>query len=152
MLRAATVVLDFFEAVPVTEMQSPAASELTASVTVLENWVVAVQLDGGLSGAGVLHLHGRATQRGDAPRCAGRLVGRGGAGRAAAVATATSAVTPPPTSCAQRRRFVRWLVGVCICIVPLSLSSCCDLRNRTVDFYSLRSASIGARDAARLAG
>ena len=44
MLRAAIVVLDFFDGVPVTVTQSPAASELTASETVLENCVVVVQL------------------------------------------------------------------------------------------------------------
>ena len=43
-LRAAMVVLDFFETVPVTETQSPAASALTASDAVLENCVVDVQL------------------------------------------------------------------------------------------------------------
>ncbi len=42
--RAAMVVLDFFEGVPVTLTQSPAATALTASVTVLENCVVDVQL------------------------------------------------------------------------------------------------------------
>ena len=41
--RAAMVVLDFFEAVPVTVTQSPAVSELTDSVTLLENCVVGVQ-------------------------------------------------------------------------------------------------------------
>jgi hypothetical protein len=41
--RAAMVVLDFFDAVPVTVMQSPVASALTASVTDLENCVVVVQ-------------------------------------------------------------------------------------------------------------
>ncbi len=42
--RAAMVVLDFFEAVPVTVTQLPVVSELTDSVTLLENWVVGVQL------------------------------------------------------------------------------------------------------------
>src|SRR5580704_19308468 len=42
--RASMVVLDFFEGVPVTVTQSPAATALTASVTVLENCVVDVQL------------------------------------------------------------------------------------------------------------
>ena len=43
MVRAAIVVLDDFDAVPVTLTQSPATRELTASDTVLENCVVAVQ-------------------------------------------------------------------------------------------------------------
>jgi len=44
MVRAAIVVLELFDAVPVAEMQSPGAKELTASDTVLENAVVGVQL------------------------------------------------------------------------------------------------------------
>jgi hypothetical protein len=43
MLRAAIVVLDFFDAVPVAVTQSPGAIAPTDSVTVLENWVVVVQ-------------------------------------------------------------------------------------------------------------
>jgi hypothetical protein len=42
--RAATVVLDFFDGVPVTVRQSPAATALTVSVAVSENVVVGVQL------------------------------------------------------------------------------------------------------------
>ena len=44
MLRAAMVVFDFFEANPVAVTQSPTATALTDSVTLLENVVVAVQL------------------------------------------------------------------------------------------------------------
>ncbi len=44
MERAAIVVFDFFDAVPVTETQSPAASVLTAWDTVFENAVVDVQV------------------------------------------------------------------------------------------------------------
>ena len=44
MVLAAIVVLDFFDGVPVTVTQSPLVTELTASVTVLEKAVVAVQL------------------------------------------------------------------------------------------------------------
>ncbi|HEY1827858.1 MAG TPA: hypothetical protein VGF87_07545 [Acidimicrobiales bacterium] len=44
MLRAAIVVLDFFEGVPVTVTQSPAVIALTVSLTVLENVVVPLQL------------------------------------------------------------------------------------------------------------
>jgi hypothetical protein len=44
MLRAARVVFDDFDGVPVTVTQSPEASELTASVTALEKVVVEVQL------------------------------------------------------------------------------------------------------------
>jgi hypothetical protein len=43
MVRAAIVVLDFFEAVPLTVTQSPLVSALTASVSVLENVVDDVQ-------------------------------------------------------------------------------------------------------------
>ena len=44
MLRAAMVVFDFFDANPVAVTQSPTATALTDSVTLLENVVVAVQL------------------------------------------------------------------------------------------------------------
>jgi hypothetical protein len=43
MERAAMVVFDFFDVVPVAVMQSPAVTELTVSVTVLLKVVVAVQ-------------------------------------------------------------------------------------------------------------
>jgi hypothetical protein len=43
MLRAAIVVLDFLAGVPVMVTQSPAANPLTASVSVAENRVEAVQ-------------------------------------------------------------------------------------------------------------
>ena len=43
MVRAAMVVLDVLDGVPLTVTQSPEASELTASDTVLENVVVLVQ-------------------------------------------------------------------------------------------------------------
>jgi hypothetical protein len=44
MLRAAMVVLDDFEGVPVTVTQSPTVRTLTASDTVFENCVEGVQL------------------------------------------------------------------------------------------------------------
>jgi hypothetical protein len=113
MLRAATVVLDFFDAVPVTETQSPAATELTASVTVLENWVVVVHptvVCPVLAFCTSMVEPLSAATLPDAP--VGWFVAAPAG--AAAIATTTRAVTPPPTSCAQRLRFVRWLVGVCI--------------------------------------
>ncbi len=57
--RAAMVVLDFFEGVPVTLTQSPAATALTASVTVLENERRRRPAHRGLAGGRVLHLHVR---------------------------------------------------------------------------------------------
>jgi hypothetical protein len=99
MLRAAMVVLDFFDAVPVTETQSPTASALTASVTVLENCVVAVQptvvwpvLAFCTS---MLELFSAATLP-DAPE--GRFEVVAAPAGAATVASATSAVAPPPTT------------------------------------------------------
>jgi hypothetical protein len=113
MVRAATVVLDFLEAVPVTEMQSPVASELTASVTVLENWVVVVHptvVCPVLAFCTSMVVPLNAATLPDAP--VGWFVAA--AAGAAAIATTTSAVTPPPMRCAQRLIFGRWLVGVCI--------------------------------------
>ena len=107
--RAAMVVLDFFEGVPVTLTQSPAASALTASVTVLENAVVDVQFtvvwpevvfctsmfDALASSAATLPL---------AP--AGALAGAVVAAPAAELraAAATRAVVPVPMMRAQRTR------------------------------------------------
>jgi hypothetical protein len=149
-VRAATVVLDFFDAVPVTEMQSPTASELTASVTVLENCVVVVHptvVCPVLAFCTSMVEPLSAATLPDAP--VGWL--DAAAAGAAAIATTTRAVMPAPTSSAKRLGFGRRLVAVCICIVPLSLSLL-RFENCTVDSYSLRRASIGARAAARLAG
>ena len=80
-LRAAMVVFDDFEGVPVTVTQSPAANELTASVTDLENVVVPVQLTAVwpvLAFCTSIVVPGHCSH---APAGAGRRVGGGGCRR-----------------------------------------------------------------------
>ncbi|HEX4126457.1 MAG TPA: hypothetical protein VHX67_02630 [Acidimicrobiales bacterium] len=115
MVRAATVVLDFFDAVPVAEMQSPTARELTPSVTVFENWVVVVQptvVCPVLAFCTSMLVPLSEATLPDAP--VGRFGVDAAPAGAATAAAATSAVTPPPMRWAQRFRFGRRLVGVCI--------------------------------------
>jgi hypothetical protein len=122
MLRAAIVVLDDFDAVPVTLTQSPAARELTASDTVLENWVVPVQLTvvWPVFGActSMLEVDSAATL----PLAPLRMLVGAVAAPAAdpTVVAATSAVAPVPIHRAQRRRLVLRLVSVCMWDIPLS--------------------------------
>ncbi len=121
MLRAAMVVFDFFDGVPVTVTQSPAARELTVSVTVFENWVVVVQF------TVVCPLLAFWTSMLEPLSAATLPVAPMGAVAVAAPAAeatavaATSAVAPVPRNRAQRRRVVLRLVRVCIGMVPLSL-------------------------------
>ena len=121
--RAAIVVLDFFEAVPVAETQSPTAKELTVSDTVLENEVVDVQLTvvwPVLAFCTSMLVALRAATLPDAPL--GRFDVVALSAGVATTASVTSTVAPPPKHRAQRRRFERGLVGVCISKVPLALS------------------------------
>lgn len=123
MLRAAIVVLDVFDGVPVTVTQSPAASELTDSDTVFENCVEVVQL------TVVWPVLAFCTSMLDAWSAATLPLARPGAfvGVVAAPATelivvaATNAVAPVPRNRAQRRRVVLRLVSVCMWDVPLFL-------------------------------
>ena len=114
MLRAAMVVFDFFEAVPVTLTQSPAARELTVSETVLENCVVGVQL------TVVWPLLAFCTSMVEPLSVATLPVAPMGGPVVAAEAVeamavaATSAVAPVPRNFAQRRRVELRLVSVCI--------------------------------------
>ncbi len=166
MVRAAIVVLELFEAVPVAETQSPAAKEPTASETVLENCVVGVQLTVVWPElefcTSMLEALSAATLP-VAPVGAFGVVAAPAV--AATAATATRAVVPAPRNRAQRRRFELRLVSVCISVVPLSLSilfgliswllglvPSCPAPAAGSGAYSLRKASIGASEAARLAG
>ena len=118
MLRAAIVVLDDFEGVPVTVTQSPAASALTDSDTVLENCVADVQL------TVVWPVLAFCTSMLDAWSAATLPLAKPGAftgvGVVAAPAAepiavaATSAVAPVPRNRVQRRRVVLRLVSVCM--------------------------------------
>jgi hypothetical protein len=152
MFSAAMVVFDFFDGVPVAVTQLPTVMELTASDTVLENCVVGVQL------TVVWPLPGFCTSMLE-PMIAATLPDAGmrafaGAAAPAADATvvaATSAVAPVPRHRAQPRRRVLPLVGVCIYLFLISVSLPL-LVSIERGAYSLRSASIGASAAARLAG
>lgn len=103
--RAEMVVLDFFDAVPVTVTQLPVVSELTDSVTLLENCVVGVQL------TVVWPLLALCTSMLEVLRAATLPIAPipGGVAAPAApaadmtAATATTLVPPVPRSRAQRR-------------------------------------------------
>ena len=121
MLRAAIVVLDVFDGVPVTVTQSPAASELTDSDTVFENCVEVVQ------STVVWPVLGFCTSMLDAWSAATLPLAKPEAlvvvvaapATEPIVVAATSAVAPVPRNRAQRRRLVLWLVSVCMWDVPL---------------------------------
>jgi len=114
MLRAAIVVFDDFDGVPVTVTQSPEASELTASVTDLEKIVVGVQL------TVVCPVLGLCTSMVEPERAAtlplappGALAGAVAAPAVEAIVVAvTSATAPLPMNRPQRRLLVLRLVGV----------------------------------------
>ena len=116
MLRAAMVVLDDLDGVPVTVTQSPVAKVLTVSVTVLENWVVDVQLTVVCPELGfctsMLEPESAATLP-VAPLNEVEGVDAAPAVEATAVA-ATSAVALVAMNRAQRRRLVLRLVMVCM--------------------------------------
>ncbi len=121
MERAAIVVLDFFEAVPVTVTQSPATNVLTAWDTVWENVVVDVQLtvvwpEKGLCTSMLEPL--RAATLPEAPM--GRVDVVAAPTGLVAATPAANTTAEPPKSRPQRRRLVRRLVGICISVVPHS--------------------------------
>ena len=123
MLRAAIVVLDDFGAVPVALTQSPAARELTASDTVLENCVVPVQLTvvWPVFGFCTSMLEVDGDDAATLPLAPLRVLVGAVAAPAAdpTVVAATSTVAPEPIHRAQRRRLVLRLVSVCMSDVPL---------------------------------
>jgi hypothetical protein len=153
MLRAAIVVLDFFDADPVAVMQSPTLTALTDSVTLLEKDVVAVQL------TVVWPVLGFCTSMLDPLSAATLPMAPIGALDVAAPAEAldpsipatTSAEAPDPRMHPQSRRGLRRSVGVCM-VVLASFMGMCSASEDPVSNYSVRKASIGASEAARLAG
>ena len=116
MLRAAIVVFDDFDGVPVTVTQSPVARPLTDSVTVLENCVVDVQSTVVWPELGFctsMLEAGSAATLPVAPE--GALAGVVAAPAADPMAVAaTSAVAPVPMSRAQRRPLLLRLVSACM--------------------------------------
>jgi hypothetical protein len=119
MLRAATVVLDFFDAVPVIVTQSPVVIDCTVSVEVLENVVLGVQLTVVcpvlVFCTSMLELL-RAATLPEAP--VGALLGVAAPALAATAVAATSAAAPVPSLRAQCRRVELRPVGVCIAVCP----------------------------------
>jgi hypothetical protein len=154
MLSTAMVVFDFFDGVPVALTQLPTVMELTASDTVLENCVVGVQV------TVVWPVLGFCTSMLDPMIAAtlpeagmGAFAGAAAPAAGATVVAATSTVAPVPRPVAQRRRAraVPPLVGVCMEMFLISVSLPL-LVSIEWSAYSLRSASMGANAAARLAG
>jgi hypothetical protein len=122
-VRAAIVVLDFLDGVPLTVTQSPALSALTASVTVLEKAVVVLQFTVVCPElafwTSMLDPLSEATLP-EAPM--GALAGVVAAPAAEATApAASSAVAPVPARRMKRRRLLLRLVSDCIVLIPLSL-------------------------------
>ncbi len=156
-MRAAMVVLDFLDAEPVAVTQSPTAMALTASVADLENVVVVVQLTVvcpvlALCTSMLVPLSA-ATLPVAPPGALGGEAAPAVPAVAATVPTASSAAAPVPRIRAQLRFGVWRGVGVSMVAVASFFSRVMGLIVRTlVGGYSVRRASIGASDAARLAG
>jgi hypothetical protein len=141
--RAATVVLDFFDGVPVTVRQSPTATALRVSLAVSENVVLAVQLTEVCPSVALCTSIVVPEMEATLP------LAPAPGGAAAAPATppmprtseTQSAVIAAGAPQYLRLRPIR-VVDLIVCSVSLVVSI----------IYSLRSASMGARCAARLAG
>ena len=156
MVRAAMVVLDFFDGVPLTVTQSPLASALDRLGDRLGERGGRRPAHRGLPGVRVLHLHARAAEGGHAaawPRW-GRWAACVAAPAAEARAVAaSSAVAPVPARRMKRRRLLLRLVSDCIVLfLFLFRCLCMSWRLWRMWDHSLRRASMGARVAARLAG
>jgi hypothetical protein len=144
MLRAAMVVLDDFDGVPVTVTQSPGVRTPTASDTVIENCVASVQLTVVWPVVGlwtsILDPDNEATVP-LAPSGTVVLVVVAAAAPVEPMIIATASAAPPAlVQRAKRPCRARTVFRVCMC------------SSSSPSFYSLRRASMGARCAARLAG
>jgi hypothetical protein len=141
--RAATVVLDFFDGVPVTVRQSPTATALRVSVAVSENVVLVVQLTDVCPSVALctsIVVPEMEATLPLAPAPAG-AVAAPAAPPMPRTSETQSAVIAAGTPQCPRLRPIR-VVDPIVCPVSLVVSI----------IYSLRSASMGARCAARLAG
>jgi hypothetical protein len=124
MVRAAMVVLDFLDGVPLTVTQSPAASVLTASVTVLEKVVVVLQFTVVCPELAFWTSMLEAAREATLPVAPMGALAGGVVAAPAADATAvaaSSAVAPVPARRMKRRRVLLRLVSDCIVLIPLSL-------------------------------
>jgi hypothetical protein len=129
--RAAMVVLDFFDADPVAVTQSPTVTELTVSVTLLENVVVVVQF------TVVWPLLGFCTSMLDplsaatlpvAPMGAAEVVAAPAEALDPSIPAARRAAAPVPRVRAQPRLGVRRSVGVSMVVVASFIWVRCFLR------------------------
>ncbi len=121
MVRAAMVVLDFLEGVPLTVTQSPLANALTASVTDLEKVVDVVQFtvvcpELWLWTSMLDPL--RAATLPVAP--AGALAGAAAPAAVVTAVAASRAVAPVPAIRMKYRRLLLRLFSDCIVLIPLS--------------------------------
>ncbi len=128
MLRAVMVVLDFFDSNPVAVTQSPTATALTDSVTLLENVVVDVQL------TVVWPLLGFCTSMFDALRAATLPVAPVGLFEVVvapaealdpSIPAANRVAAPVPRMRAQPLLGLRRSVGVSMVLVASFISGCC---------------------------
>jgi hypothetical protein len=119
MVRAAIVVLEVFDAVPLTVTQAPLASELTAWVTVLEKVVVGVQLTVVWPEVALWTSMLAPLMEATLPE-APMFEGEAAPAVEATAVAARSAVTPVPARRIRRRRVPLRLVNDCIVRIPLS--------------------------------
>jgi hypothetical protein len=163
MLRAAMVVFDDFDGVPLTVTQSPAATLLTGSLTVRENVVVGVQLTvvwPELTFCTSMLEPDSAATLPEAPPKSDDLVAAPAAVPVTREAATATTPAPAPARRGQLRRLVLWLIGVSMSVwsplpllVPIvGLSGGLGAARHVRARHSVRSASMGARWAARLAG
>jgi hypothetical protein len=140
--RAATVVLDFFDGVPVTVRQSPTATALRVSVAVSENVVVGVQLTEVCPSVALctsIVVPEMEATLPLAPAPGGAVAAPAAPPMPMTTETQSAAV---PAGTAQRPKRRPW----CRVVSMRALSFVVSI------IYSLRRASMGARWAARLAG
>jgi hypothetical protein len=123
MFCTAMVVLDVLDGVPVAFTQLPTVMELTASETVLENCVVAVQPTVVWPVLGFCTSMVEPAMAATLPEAGmGAFVGAAAPAAEATVVAATRAVAPVPRHRAQRRCAVLPLVGVCMWKSLISVS------------------------------
>jgi hypothetical protein len=120
--RTAIVVFELFDGVPVAVTQEPTVTELTASLTVLENCVVEVQFTVVWPEFGFWTSMLEPAIAATLPKAPiGALAGVAAPAAEPTTVAVTIAVAPVPRHRAQRRRAVLPLVGVCIWIFLISV-------------------------------
>ena len=156
--RAATVVLDFFDGVPVTVRQSPTATALTVSVAVSENVVVGVQLTEVWPSVALctsIVVPEMEATLPLAPAPVGAVAAPASAPMPRTTVAQSAAIATGTPQRPKRRVVCRVLSIVSAVSLVVSIISALSAHSpllATARRYSLRRASMGAKLAARLAG